>query len=153
MTIRSITADDMPGLKAVIEATGLFPADMLEGMIEPYFQGHTPELWLTVMEDAPQAIAYCAPERMTQGTWNLLLIAVHPLRQGQGIGRRLMHQVEEILREQGERVLLVETSGLPAFESTRAFYRALGYEEEACIRDFYQAGEDKIIFRKTLHAS
>ena len=61
-----------------------------------------------------------------------------------------MQHVESALAAGGERVLLVETSGLPAFERTRAFYRKLGYTEEACIREFYRAGEDKIIFRKAL---
>jgi ribosomal protein S18 acetylase RimI-like enzyme len=50
----------------------------------------------------------------------------------------------------GGRVLLVETSGTPDFERTRAFYRKCGYEEEARIRDFYQAGADKIVYRKAL---
>lgn len=48
------------------------------------------------------------------------------------------------------RLLLVETSALPAFEGTRAFYRRLGYEEEARIRGFYAAGEDKVVYRKAL---
>jgi ribosomal protein S18 acetylase RimI-like enzyme len=55
-----------------------------------------------------------------------------------------------MLAARGVRLLLVETSGLPAFEGTRGFYRARGYAEEARIRDFYQAGEDKIVFRKLL---
>jgi hypothetical protein len=54
------------------------------------------------------------------------------------------------LAASGERVLLVETSGLPEFGRTRAFYLHLGYAEEARIREFYQAGEDKIVFRKAL---
>ncbi len=52
----------------------------------------------------------------------------------------------------GGRMLLVETSGLPDFERTRAFYRKCGYEEEARIRDFYAAGDDKVVFRKVLNA-
>lgn len=141
----------MPGLKAVIDATGLFPAEMLDAMTAEYLDnGSSRDLWLTVDEDGLVAVAYCAPERMTQGTWNLLLIAVHPARQGQGLGARLTGHIESTLAASGERVLLVETSGLPEFERTRAFYRKLGYAEEARIRDFYQAGEDKIIFHKAL---
>ncbi|MCW6511298.1 GNAT family N-acetyltransferase [Lichenifustis flavocetrariae] len=78
------------------------------------------------------------------------LIAVHPDRQGQGRGTALLRHVERVLAARGQRVLLVETSALPAFERTRAFYRQSGYGEEARIRDFYQAGEDKIVFRKAL---
>ena len=64
----------------------------------------------------------------------------------------MVTHVEKILAERGERILLVETSGLESFEQTRAFYHKCGYEQEARIRDFYQAGEDKIIFRKSLTA-
>jgi ribosomal protein S18 acetylase RimI-like enzyme len=143
----------MPGLKAVIDATGLFPADMLEGMAAGYFGGDAPDdRWLTADEGGPAAVAYCAPERMTQGTWNLLLVAVHPARQGRGLGAALVRHVEHALGADGGRVLLVETSGLPEFERTRAFYRRLGYAEEARIREFYRAGEDKIVFRKALRA-
>lgn len=48
------------------------------------------------------------------------------------------------------RVLLVETSELPEFERTRAFYRTNGYAEETRIREFYAAGEDKVVFWKAL---
>ena len=50
-------------------------------------------------------------------------------------------------------MLLLETSGLPEFARTRAFYRTNGYDEEARIREFYAAGEDKVVFRKALVAT
>ena len=100
----------------------------------------------------PVAVAYYAPERMTNGTWNLYLIAVHPDRRGEGRGAHLLRYVEQALTARNERLLLVETSGLPSFERTRAFYRKCGYAEEARIRDFYNAGEDKIIYRRALTA-
>ena len=88
---------------------------------------------------------------MTSGTWNLHLIAVHPDRQGQGRGTALLRHIERALAARGEtRASWWRHSGLPSFEHTRAFYRKSGYDEEARIRDFYQAGEDKVIFRKGL---
>ena len=148
--VRPVTPEDMIALKAVIDANGLFPSDMLDDMMAGYFTGGANDFWLTDDAGGPVAIAYYAPERMTSGTWNLYLIAVHPDQQRQGRGAALLRHVEQALAARGERVLLVETSGLPAFERTRAFYRKNGYEEEARIREFYQAGEDKIIFRKSL---
>lgn len=149
--IRPVVAGDLPALKAVIDATDLFPSDMLDDMVAGYLRGDPADgFWLTHDEGGPLAVACCAPERMTLGTWNLLLIAVHPERQRQGMGAALMRHVEQTLAARGERLLLVETSGLPAFERTRAFYRKLGYDEEARIRGFYQAGEDKVVFRKAL---
>ena len=64
-----------------------------------------------------------------------------------------MRYAEAALAARGERVLLVEPSGTDGFEVPRAFYRRLGYDEEARIREFYAAGDDKIIFRKALRAS
>lgn len=149
--IRSVTPKDLPSLKAVIEANNLFPSDMLDEMIFNYFDNeNSKDCWLTYEEDQPVAITYCAPERMTEGTWNLLLIAVHPDYQGKGHGTSILCYIEQMLATRGERLLIVETSSLDSFERTQAFYLKCGYEKEAQIREFYQTGEDKIVFRKLL---
>ena len=151
LAIRTITSADMFALKGVIDANGLFPSDMLDEMTAAFFQGKTPDdIWLTVDQEGPIAVLYCAPEQMTVGTSNLYLIAVHPDRQGEGVGTLLIEHVEKQLKAKGQRILLVETSGLPAFERTRAFYQSRGFHQEARIREFYREGEDKIIFRKSL---
>ena len=149
--IRPLAPDDLPALKRVIDAVELFPSGLLDEMVAGYLtRAAADDCWLTADAGGPVAVAYYAPERMTQGTWNLLLIAVHPDRQGHGIGAAVMRHVEDALASRGERILLVETSGLPAFDRTRAFYRFIGYDEEARIRDYYQAGDDKVVFRKVL---
>jgi ribosomal protein S18 acetylase RimI-like enzyme len=149
--IRSITPEDVPALKMIIDATGLFPSVMLDDMLVGYFNGDASEdFWLTTNEEGLLGVACYVPKRMTQGTWNLLLIAVHPESQGQGHGSALLHHIEQALAERGARLLLVEASGLPSFERQRIFYCKYGFDEEARIRDFYQAGEDKIVFRKAL---
>lgn len=154
--IRAVIHNDLAALKKVIDANDLFPSDMLDEMLSDYFdntntdQEQASDLWFTYEDGEPVAIAYCAPEKMTEGTWNLYLIAVHPDHQGKGYGTAMLHHLEQILAKQGERLLLVETSGLDSFSPTRSFYQQRGYEEEARIREFYQAGEDKIVFRKLL---
>ena len=95
---------------------------------------------------------YYAPERMTDGTWNLYLLAVHPDRQGRGRGASLVRYVEQDLRTRGARLLIIETSGLPGFARQREFYTGLGYQEEARIREFYSHGDDKVIYWKALAA-
>ena len=149
--IRPITPNDLPALKIVIDANDLFPSNMLDEMISDYFSNEdSNNYWFTYDDGKPVAIAYCAPEKMTEGTWNLYLIAVHPDYQGSGRGTSMLRYIEQKLADRGERILLVETSSLDSFEGTREFYRKCGYDKEAQIRDFYQAGEDKIIFRKSL---
>lgn len=150
--IRPATGADLPALKALIDAVGLFPSEMLDDMMAEYLDNPSgsEQVWLTDDDNGPVGMAYYAPERLTEGTWNLYLITIHPDRQRQGRGAALLRYVENALKARSERILLVETSGLPDFEYQRAFYRLCGYEEEARIRDFYQIGEDKVIFRKAL---
>ena len=63
---------------------------------------------------------------------------------------RCLRQVEHDLRDQQQRLLLVETSGSPGFSLTRAFYDKSGYAAEARVRDYYQAGDDMVLYRKDL---
>ncbi len=149
--VRHVQPGDVTALKSIIDATGLFPSEMLDGMIAGFLKGTAAdECWLTIDNGGLKALAYYAAERMTAGTWNLLLIAVHPDHQRKGYGAAMVRAVEHELRKQGERLLLIETSGLPAFERARIFYDKLGYDREAKIRDFYSDGDDKIVFRKAL---
>ena len=147
--IRPAGKNDVPFLEAIADATGLFPSEMLDGMIAGYFDRSTQDIWF-VCEDGGQAISFgfCEPERMTVGTWNLLAIGVLPERQSAGVGAAMLRYLENQLRQRDARVLLVETLGTPEFARTREFYLKNGFVEEARIRDFYEAGGDKVVFWK-----
>jgi ribosomal protein S18 acetylase RimI-like enzyme len=163
--IRLSTPDDMPAILSIAEAIGfqLGELEVVKKLLTDYFadgngsnflqDGSAQRFWLTNHQDNGEIIgvAYCEPERMTDQTWNLQLIAIHPDHQGQGHGGKLLCHVEETLKARSGRMLLVET--LASFDLAQAFYRKHGYEEEACIRDFYAAGEDKVVFRKVLIAN
>ncbi|HAA16269.1 MAG TPA: N-acetyltransferase [Cytophagales bacterium] len=151
-TIRKATKEDIEGLKAVVDSSGLFPSEYLEGMMSDYLQNpDSEEFWLTSLQNSqPIGIAYCVPEKFTEGTYNLLAIGVLETLQGQGLGRALMQQVEAVLRERQARILIVETSGTKEFDLTRKFYLNLGYTHEATLRDFWSEGDDKVIFWKKL---
>ncbi|MFM7444130.1 MAG: GNAT family N-acetyltransferase [Tabrizicola sp.] len=139
--------DDLAAAEALIAAVDLFPPEMLPDLAAPHLEG-ADELWLIAADGL--GLAYVAPERLTDGTWNLLLLAVGPARQKQGLGRRLVAAVEAAVLAKGARLLLVETSGVPEFAGQRQFYAKLGFRPEARIRDYYQAGDDKVIFVKPL---
>ncbi|MDY3559180.1 GNAT family N-acetyltransferase [Gemmata sp. JC673] len=155
--IRPITTDDIAAILALAVSSGLFPPDATDdvgAVLAASLAGESgpDHVWLTDDDGGPVGVAYYAPERLTEGTWNLYMLAIHPDRQRQGRGTALVRHVEHALAARGARLLLIETSGLGSFEQTRAFYRALGYDEEARIREFYKAGDDKVVFRKLLGA-
>ena len=152
---RTITEADIPAITRVATDCGLFTDDqltlvyqMVTSALENPSSGAP--FWLVSAEAEVEAIAYVEPERMTDGTWNIQLIAVSPDSQRSGIGRRLLADVEQHLRDRGARVVLVETSGTDDFDYVRAFYASSGFTEEARIREFYAAGVDKITYRKSL---
>mgnify|MGYP004417263636 CR=1 FL=1 len=154
ITIRPLCADDLPSAKEVIDSTGLFPGEMLTEMAAPFLTGTAPDdLWFVALDQkVVLGLVYCSPERMTDGTWNLLLIAVRENLQGQRVGSRLTRHLEQTLSQRNARVLIVETSGLAEFDRTRAVYATLGYVEVARIPEFYATGEDKVVFWKRLSA-
>lgn len=156
--IRAATLDDLAAIIAVGVAAGMFAANEtspLGKVLADYFGGNLDDghVWITDEEEGElRGVAYYAPELMADRTWYVYMIAVRPDCQGQGHGTALMQHIENALQASGQRVLLVETSGLPRYERTQAFYAKCGYQKEARIRDFYAAGDDKIVFRKVLNA-
>jgi len=156
--IRPITSEDTEPLIALASDSGLFSPEQLD-TLRPMVSASlsdtsdTHPFWITDDENGLVGLAYCEPERMTEGTWNLQLIAVHPTRQRQGRGAQLLRHLEQSLAARGARILLVDTLGTPDFEHVRAFYRKHGFDEEARIREFYAAGADKVVFRRALAPS
>jgi ribosomal protein S18 acetylase RimI-like enzyme len=152
MNIRPTQLEDILALKDVLDSMELFPSEMLPDMVSDFLgDDESHDVWLTCeMEGKAKGFCYAVTEKLTDGTWNMLALAVHPSMQGKGIGSAVVKHLETTLLERGQRVLIAETSGTQEFESTREFYRKNGFFEEARIRDFWAAGNDKIVFWKKL---
>ena len=152
-SIRKVRKEDIQYLKDVLNSIELFPSEMLEDMISDFFNNpDTEEIWFTATENnIPISIGYCAPEKLTDGTFNLYAIGVKSDIQGNGVGKTMMKYLEEQLKQKGHRILIVETSGSADFELTRKFYESLEYGKEAVIRDFWKAGDDKVVYWKKLN--
>lgn len=148
-----VTQSDIPDLKQVLESIELFPSEMLDAMVSDYLENpDSEEIWFTTVEnDKPISIGYCAPEKLTEGTYNLYAIGVRSDIQGNGVGSKMMAFIEGHLRDNGHRILIVDTSGTEEFKLTRRFYEKLNYNREAVIRDFWNEGDDKVVYWKKLN--
>lgn len=87
---------------------------------------------------------------MTAATFDLYWIAVAPKAQGKGIGAQLFEFSCARIREMGGKLLVIETSSQPKYEPTRKFYERMGCTVSARIKDFYNIGDDKLIYTKSL---
>jgi ribosomal protein S18 acetylase RimI-like enzyme len=150
ISIRPILLSETDDLKLVLDSCELFPSELLGEMIYDYFNNpETEDIWFTAISDEiPVALGYCVPEKLTEGTYNLLAIGVSKDEQGKGIAKEMMHYIEQLLKDKGARILIVETSSDDAQFPARNLYNKIGYHQEAIIKDFWKDGEDKIVFWK-----
>lgn len=82
--------------------------------------------------------------------YDLYWIAVDPSCQGSGIASAVLAETEDCIRKQGGERLYAETSSTPPYAAARRFYHRHGFVEAARLKDFYQAGDDKLIFEKLI---
>ncbi len=151
--IRSTQQSDASAILAIVEQSGQFDADGLahvKDTLEQHLAGDGEGIWLTADDGELVGVAYCAPEPVASGTWNLLMLWTRSDRHGKGHGAALVKQMERELQDHAARLLIVETSGLPAFAPARSFYAKCGFVHEASIRNFFAAGDDKLVFTKPL---
>jgi len=102
--------------------------------------------------DGDEVVAYTCfgPRPSTTSAYDLYWICTDTRRRQQGAGRRLMAEVEAQVLERGGYLVVLETSDIPAFEPTRKFYEALGYERIVHIERFYSDADGLVVFAKYL---
>lgn len=154
--IRSVTQRDTAAVVALTVSSELFTAEestVVETMLTGYFAGRDAEGHTCIVDEVEGdlvAVAYYEPVTATDRTWELVMIGVRSDVHRRGRGTELLRHVEQDLRSRDQRLLVIETSALPAFARARAFYLACGYDEEARVRDYFEAGDDMVLFRKLL---
>jgi ribosomal protein S18 acetylase RimI-like enzyme len=90
------------------------------------------------------------PTPATETTWDLYWIAVAPDLQGKGAGGAILAFAEKEIAARGGRMVIIETSSTERYSPTQGFYTKKGYTVEARIRDFYRAGDDRLIYVKRM---
>ena len=149
--------EDGPQIHVVNTNTNVFSQEEVECVDELWeeYQAQGSErsgYYFIVDKEDGQVLGYACygPRALTDRTYDLYWIAVGPNARRGGVGRGLLAATEAAIRSLGGRLLIVETSGLPKYEPTRAFYVATGYIHEATLKDFYSDGDDLVIFTKHL---
>ena len=147
---------DRQRVRALVEATGFFsPAEAdvaVELVDERLAKGAASGYEFVFAEEDGVPVGYgCyGPIPATESSFDLYWIVVDPVRQGRGIGRALMEEMERLIRTAGGRRIYVDTSSRPQYESTRGFYIRNGYTQAALLEDFYAPGDGKVIYVKVV---
>lgn len=153
---RELVVGDVEPVVKLLTGVRLFPSEMVAGlneMMQAHCAGHLGDDYRWIVAEwsgRTVAVACYAAEQFADRAWNLLLIAIDHESQGKGWGSQVLMHVEQTLVDSGGRLLLIETSALDSFERTRAFYSKHGYQKVGQIPNYYQQGDDKIIYCKSL---
>ena len=148
--------NDVELIRNMVSSTGFFRPDEIsiavELVSERLEKGNESGYNFVFAEIDGRMVGYTCygPTPCTVATYDLYWIVVSPNCQGQGVGQRLMAETEQLVRQLGGRQIVVDTGGKPQYEPTRSFYLRCQYEVIATLPDFYDFGDDKIIFRKLL---
>lgn len=158
VSYRPMQAADLAELVSITAETGYFRPDevaVAEEVLTAAAGGSGDyQVYLAVSAElgAERTLGYVCfgPTPLTNGTWDVYWLAVGPAHQRRGIGRRLMLLAEERIIRQKGRLIVLETSSQDLYESTRRFHRSLGYREQCRIADFYDVGDDQVVFTKLI---
>jgi ribosomal protein S18 acetylase RimI-like enzyme len=154
MMIRPMTIEDKPSVTLILENTPEFilsEVALADEVVDAYLADPEDSGYFVLVAEIESKIAgyVCyGPTPITDGTWDIYWIAVDRNAQSQGVGRRLMNEAEEKIKQAKGRLVLVDTSSKPGYEKTNAFYRHIGYRESCRIKDFYAIGDDRITYEK-----
>lgn len=153
---RRIEARDRSEIEALLAGTGAFQPHEIAVAMElvdialnnPVQTDYHP--WILIEDGLIVAYACFGRNPMTRSTYDLYWIATRADQIRRGLGRSMFQVVEEQIRAQGGKLLVVETSSQERYRGTNAFYARMGCELAARLADFYDDGDDQLIYCKRL---
>ena len=147
---------DIRTVHDIVESTKFFydyEVEIAAELVEERLRdGESTGYYFVFAEVDGKTVAYSCfgPITMSQTCFDLYWIVTHNDYRGKGIGRKLLEETFRISREMGCKIIIAETSGLPHYEPTRAFYLNNNFINEARIKDFYAEGDDKVYYTKRI---
>ncbi len=147
---------DSKRVRKLAEITGFFkPAeiDRVEGVVRERLLRRDDSGYRFIFAEHFGRLAGClcyGPIPATAAGYNLYWIAVHPEYQGRSLGRRLLKEMEILIRKAGGGRIYSDTSQRLEYAGTRAFYESCGFTLEAVLKDFYAPGDGKATYSRSV---
>jgi ribosomal protein S18 acetylase RimI-like enzyme len=150
-----VKPEDCENVRHIVESSGFFSPDevrvAVELVEERLSKGLASGYYFLFAEQEGRVAGYTCfgPISCTKGSYDLYWIAVHDDFRGLAIGRELLFETFRVIEDLGGIRIYVETSSRPQYAPTRSFYIKHGFEQEAVLKDFYDHGDDKIVYSRT----
>jgi ribosomal protein S18 acetylase RimI-like enzyme len=154
-TLRRVSGPKDPArIKEIVSSTGFFRDDEIHVAVELVEEwlakGEASGYEFLFAEVDGETVAYSCYGLIpcTLHSYDLYWIATHKDFMNKGIGRALLRETEKAIWGSGGIGIYVETSSKDQYAPTRAFYEKNGYILKARYEDFYDRGDDKVVYIK-----
>lgn len=153
---QNLKPNDNKEIREITKETGFFYPDEVDIAEELALinleKGEKSEYKFLVYEKDDKIIAYTCYGHIacTKNSFDLFWIVTDSKYQGMGIGKKLFKETEKLVAKLGGKKIYVETSSRELYVPTRQFYIHCGCREEALFKDFYDVGDDKIVYVKDI---
>lgn len=158
--VRSARPDDEDALVDLGISTGLFTQDeadnLLRASLRAVFEESSRESThaarvIDGSDGNPDGWTYLSVDATgPPHVWELFWIGVRASALGTGVAASLLSDAEATAKSMDASILLISTSSTDATARARGFYIKHGFTQVGQIPNYYGAGDDKIIFYKSL---
>jgi len=148
--------EDLENVRNILSSREIFHDDELEianELVEETLEegSESPYLFVFAEIDGKTAGYSCFGRiPCTKYSWDLYWIGVHHDYKRLGLGKILVHETEKIIKENGGKYMYIETSSRERYSPTHSFYDSCDCKIAARIKDFYDEGDDKLLYKKCL---
>lgn len=152
----SVKTEDPTNIREIVSSTKFFNDEEVDIAVEladeRLMKGLESGYHFLFLEIDGKTVGYSCfgPIPATKFSFDLYWIAVHKDCQNLGLGKILLVESEKAIAKLGGNRIYVETSGREQYISTRKFYLACEYKEEAVLEDFYAPADSKYLYLKVL---
>jgi GNAT superfamily N-acetyltransferase len=127
--------------------------DTVTELLEGYEDG--PEIsgyYFVSCRNGNKVVGYACwgPRDLSGNGYDLYWICADPIVHGKGVGRALMHAVEEEICKRNGVWVVIETSDTDHYVPARRLYERCGYALAMLLQDFYHDGDGLCTYTKRL---
>lgn len=150
IAVETPLSDDVRSLVAALNETALAltPREFTHHLTAEQMAG--PDMTVFVAREGGKAVAMGSLRRHPGGMGEVKRMYTMPEHRGQGIGKRILHEIEALARREGLTALALETGN--NFDAALHLYRGAGFEASGPLLD-YPATPYTAFFQKSLSVS
>ena len=150
----NVTEADKQNVREILESSKFFhdfEVDVAVELVQEYLDNGSDSGYIFLFAEVDgKTVGYSCFGfiSITKRNYDLYWIGVHEDYRGYGLGKIMMKEIEKTVKALGGKSIYIETSSRDIYLPTQKFYTSYGCDLIARVTDFYDDGDDKLLYRK-----